>query len=53
MNESRLDSEWGSPTLDDVSSHGELIEWVLGEHKKFKKYVLPRVCEYEIEAGNA
>jgi len=39
--------------LDDASSHGELIEWFLGEHKKFKKYVLPRVYEYEKEVGNA
>jgi hypothetical protein len=32
--------------LDDVSSHGELIEWLMDEHKKFKKFVLPRVYEY-------
>jgi len=36
--------------LDDAGSHAELIEWMMGEHKKFKKYVLPRVLEYAKEA---
>ena len=26
------------------------IEWLMGEHKKFKKYVLPRVYEYAKQA---
>jgi len=38
--------------LDEVSSHGELIEWLMGEHKKFKKYVLPRVYEHAKQAEN-
>jgi len=38
--------------LDEVSSHGELIEWLMGEHKKFKKYVLPRVYEYAKQVEN-
>jgi hypothetical protein len=32
--------------LDDVASHEALIKWFMGEHKKFKQYVLPRVYEY-------
>lgn len=36
--------------LDDVGSHAELIDWFLGEHKKFKKYLLPRVQEYTTSA---
>jgi hypothetical protein len=32
--------------LDDVSSHAELIEWMMGEHKKFKKFILPRVYQF-------
>jgi hypothetical protein len=36
--------------LEAVETHGELITWMLGEHKKFKKFVLPRVLEYAKEA---
>jgi hypothetical protein len=32
--------------LDDVASHAELIEWMMGEHEKFKKFILPRVYQF-------
>jgi hypothetical protein len=32
--------------LDDISSHDELINWFMEEHKKFRKYILPRIDEY-------
>lgn len=32
--------------LDDLTSHDELINWFMGEHKKFKQFVLPRVYEF-------
>jgi hypothetical protein len=32
--------------LDDVASHDELINWFMGEHTKFKQFVLPRVYEF-------
>jgi len=43
----RIRSHRSKPVdLNDVASHGELINWFLGEHKKFKKFVLPRVYEF-------
>lgn len=32
--------------LDDIASHEDLINWFMGEHKKFKQFVLPRVYEF-------
>jgi len=43
----RIRSHRSKPVdLNDVASHGELINWFLGEHKKFKKFVLPMVYEF-------
>lgn len=33
----------------DIASEDEikeLLEWFLGEHKKFKKYIFPRVYDF-------
>jgi hypothetical protein len=38
--------------LDDISSHDELINWFMGEHKKFRKFVLPRVYEFAGSLGD-
>ena len=32
--------------IQDISSHNSLIDWLLGEHIKFKEIMLPRVHEY-------
>jgi hypothetical protein len=32
--------------IQDLSSHNSLIDWLLGEHIKFKEIILPRVYEY-------
>jgi hypothetical protein len=43
----RIRSHRAKPAdLGDVASHDALIDWFMGEHKKFKKYLLPRVYEY-------
>jgi len=48
----RIRSHRSKPVdLNDVASHGELINWFLGEHKKFKKIVLPMVYEYDKSLG--
>lgn len=39
--------------LDAVETHEELISWLLGEHKKFKKFVLPRIYEYTEQSEKA
>jgi hypothetical protein len=40
------------PIRDDISSHDELINWFMGEHKKFKKIVIPRVYEFAGSLGD-
>ena len=32
--------------IQDINSHNSLIDWLLGEHIKFKEIMLPRVHEY-------
>ena len=35
-----------SVDIQDMNTHNDLIDWLLGEHIKFKEIILPRVYEY-------
>ena len=48
----RIRSHRSKPVdLNDVASHDELINWFMGEHKKFKKFVLPIVYKFTESDG--
>jgi hypothetical protein len=50
----RIMSRRESPVdLENAQTHGELLAWMLGEHQKFKKFILPRIFHFADEIGGS
>jgi len=50
----RIMSHRKSPVeLENVQTHGQLISWMLGEHQKFKKFIIPRIGQFVDEIDSS